>query len=235
MCDHGLRADDRRQPAAARRGRAHSRTGRSAGRDVPGPLGCPPAGHRRLPQQVGSKPLVALGVGTQAVALGLVALAGSFGVWALASVLLGVGAAMVYPTLLAAVGDVAHPAWRTRVGVYRLWRYGGFAVGALVFGLIADAWGCGRRSGWSRRCRPWCRRCGCTRPVPLGIELAVVLMRAVGDSPLPNWPGPSANRNDLLASPHGAREAAAERPLDRAVRAEARHPGPGRYSKETSG
>ena len=65
-------------------------------------------------------------MGTQAVALGLVALAGSFGVWALASVLLGVGAAMVYPTLLAAVGDVAHPAWRTRVGVYRLWRYGGF-------------------------------------------------------------------------------------------------------------
>jgi len=49
---------------------------------------------------------------------------------------------MVYPTLLAAVGDVAHPAWRARsVGVYRLWRDGGFAVGALLTGLIADAFG----------------------------------------------------------------------------------------------
>jgi MFS family permease len=46
---------------------------------------------------------------------------------------------MVYPTLLAAIGDVAHPAWRARsVGVYRLWRDAGFAVGALLAGLIAD-------------------------------------------------------------------------------------------------
>ena len=50
--------------------------------------------------------------------------------WAVAAVLLGAGTAMVYPTLLAAIGDVAHPAWRGRaVGVYRLWRDGGFAVG----------------------------------------------------------------------------------------------------------
>ena len=56
--------------------------------------------------------------------------------------LLGAGTAMVYPTLLAAVGDVAHPAWRARaVGVYRLWRDGGFAVGALLAGLLADAFG----------------------------------------------------------------------------------------------
>ena len=49
---------------------------------------------------------------------------------------------MVYPTLLAAIGDVAHPAWRGRaVGIYRLWRDGGFAVGALLAGLVADAWG----------------------------------------------------------------------------------------------
>ena len=53
--------------------------------------------------------------------------------------LLGAGTAMVYPTLLAAIGDVAHPAWRARaVGVYRLWRDGGFAVGALLAGLLAD-------------------------------------------------------------------------------------------------
>ena len=53
--------------------------------------------------------------------------------------MLGAGTAMVYPTLLAAVGDVAHPAWRARsVGVYRLWRDAGFAVGALLAGILAD-------------------------------------------------------------------------------------------------
>jgi MFS family permease len=56
-----------------------------------------------------------------------------------AAVLLGAGTAAVYPTLLAAVSDVAHPAWRARaVGIYRLWRDGGFAVGALLAGVIAD-------------------------------------------------------------------------------------------------
>jgi len=49
---------------------------------------------------------------------------------------------MVYPTLLATIGDVAHPAWRARsVGIYRLWRDGGFAVGALLGGVVADALG----------------------------------------------------------------------------------------------
>ena len=58
----------------------------------------------------------------------------------LAAALLGVGTAMVYPTLLAAICDVAHPAWRPRsVGVYRLWRDAGFAVGALLAGVLADA------------------------------------------------------------------------------------------------
>jgi MFS family permease len=57
-------------------------------------------------------------------------------------VLLGAGTAMVYPTLLAVVGDVAHPAWRARsVGVYRLWRDGGFAVGAVLAGVVADTFG----------------------------------------------------------------------------------------------
>ena len=56
--------------------------------------------------------------------------------------LLGAGTAMVYPTLLAAIGDVAHPTWRaSAVGIYRLWRDGGFAVGALLAGVIADAFG----------------------------------------------------------------------------------------------
>ena len=65
-----------------------------------------------------------------------------FAVWAVGAVLLGAGTAMVYPTLLAAIGDVAHPTWRARaVGVYRLWRDGGFAVGALLAGILADLFG----------------------------------------------------------------------------------------------
>jgi MFS family permease len=78
----------------------------------------------------------------QAAAISLVAFGTTVTMWAVAAVLLGVGTAMVYPTLLAAVGDVAHPAWRARsVGVYRLWRDSGFAVGALLAGVIADAYG----------------------------------------------------------------------------------------------
>jgi MFS family permease len=95
-----------------------------------------------LSDRIGRKWLIAAGMGVQAGALALVALGTTFAVWAVAAVLLGTGTAMVYPTLLAAVGDVAHPAWRARsVGVYRLWRDGGFAVGALLTGLIADAFG----------------------------------------------------------------------------------------------
>jgi MFS family permease len=95
-----------------------------------------------LSDRLGRKWLIAAGMGVQAVALALVAAGTTFGVWAVAAVLLGAGTAMVYPTLLAAVGDVAHPAWRARaVGVYRLWRDGGFAVGALLAGVLADAYG----------------------------------------------------------------------------------------------
>ena len=90
----------------------------------------------------GRKPFVVGGMLLQAVALALAAAADGFGVWAAAAVLLGTGTAMVYPTLLAAIGDVAHPAWRARsVGIYRLWRDGGFAVGALLAGVLADLFG----------------------------------------------------------------------------------------------
>ncbi len=95
-----------------------------------------------LSDRVGRKWLIATGMGVQAGALALVAVGHTFTVWAVAAVLLGIGTAMVYPTLLAAVGDVAHPAWRARaVGVYRLWRDGGFAVGALLAGAVADLYG----------------------------------------------------------------------------------------------
>jgi MFS family permease len=95
-----------------------------------------------LSDRVGRKPLIVAGMWLQAAALAGFALAGSFGWWALSAVALGTGTALVYPSLLAAIGDVAHPAWRARsVGVYRLWRDGGFAVGALLSGAIADLWG----------------------------------------------------------------------------------------------
>jgi MFS family permease len=95
-----------------------------------------------LSDRTGRKPLIVIGQLLQAAALALIALGGSFPVWVVAVVLLGAGTALVYPTLLATIGDVAHPAWRARaVGVYRLWRDGGFVVGALVAGLIADAFG----------------------------------------------------------------------------------------------
>lgn len=93
-----------------------------------------------LSDRIGRKWLIAAGMLVQALAIGLVALGTSFTTWAAAAVLLGAGTAMVYPTLLAVIGDVAHPAWRARaVGVYRLWRDGGFVVGALLAGGIADA------------------------------------------------------------------------------------------------
>jgi len=95
-----------------------------------------------LSDRIGRKWLIATGMLIQAAAISLIALGTTFTVWAVAAVLLGAGTAMVYPTLLAAIGDVAHPAWRARsVGVYRLWRDSGFAVGALLAGLVADAFG----------------------------------------------------------------------------------------------
>jgi MFS family permease len=92
-----------------------------------------------LSDRLGRKPLITGGMLLQALALAGTALAGSFLPWAASAILLGIGTAMVYPTLLAAIGDVAHPSWRaSAVGVYRLWRDTGFAVGALLAGLVAD-------------------------------------------------------------------------------------------------
>ena len=97
-----------------------------------------------LADRIGRKPLIVWGMVVQAighVVIGL-GLAAPFLTGLIGSVLLGVGTAMVYPALLAAVGDVAHPAWRaTSVGVYRLWRDLGYAVGALMAGLVATMFG----------------------------------------------------------------------------------------------
>jgi MFS family permease len=92
--------------------------------------------------RVGRKWLIAGGMWVQAA--GIVAVLWADGMTAslAGAVLLGIGTAMVYPTLLAAVGDVAQPAWRaSAVGVYRLWRDLGYAAGALLAGLVADRFG----------------------------------------------------------------------------------------------
>ncbi len=90
----------------------------------------------------GRKGLIVAGMGLQAVGIALVALSTGFLGFAVSSVLLGAGTAMVYPTLLAVIGDVAHPSWRaSAVGIYRLWRDSGYAAGALAAGVIADAYG----------------------------------------------------------------------------------------------
>jgi MFS family permease len=95
-----------------------------------------------LSDRIGRKPLIVWGMWVQAAGIGVIAVAQGFGGFLGGGLLLGIGTAMVYPTLLAAVGDVAHPSWRaSSVGVYRLWRDLGYAIGALLAGFTADAFG----------------------------------------------------------------------------------------------
>lgn len=92
-----------------------------------------------LSDRIGRKGLIVAGQFTQAAGLLIIGLGREVGSWVVGSVLFGAGTAMAYPTLIAAVGDVANPRWRgAAVGVYRLWRDVGFAVGAVLAGVIAD-------------------------------------------------------------------------------------------------
>jgi MFS family permease len=92
--------------------------------------------------RIGRKWLIASGMWVQAVGIAFVILSSTFGGFAAGAALLGLGTAMVYPTLLAAIGDVARPSWRaSSVGVYRLWRDLGYAIGALLAGITADLLG----------------------------------------------------------------------------------------------
>jgi len=92
-----------------------------------------------LSDRLGRKWLIVGGLLVQAMAVGAIATLHGFAPWLASAALLGVGTAMVYPTLIASVSDVAHPSWRaSALGVYRLWRDLGFAVGALLTGIIAD-------------------------------------------------------------------------------------------------
>ena len=95
-----------------------------------------------LSDWIGRKPLITSGMWVQAVGIGVFAVAPNGWGFAIGTVLLGLGTAMVYPTLLAAIGDVASPAWRaSSIGVYRLWLDLGYPVGALLTGATADLLG----------------------------------------------------------------------------------------------
>ena len=95
-----------------------------------------------LSDRIGRKPLIVWGMWIQAAGIGVVTMAHAFAGFVMGGLLLGIGTAMVYPTLLAAIGDVSHPTWRaSAVGVYRLWRDLGYAIGALLAGITADVFG----------------------------------------------------------------------------------------------
>ncbi len=95
-----------------------------------------------LSDRIGRKRLIVGGMTIQALAIWMTVLLPTYSWWIAAAVLQGLGTAMVYPVLLAAISDVAHPDWRaTSLGVYRLWRDLGYAVGALLAGVVADLFG----------------------------------------------------------------------------------------------
>lgn len=90
----------------------------------------------------GRKWFIVWGMWVQAIGIAVTAVSSDFWGFALGGLFLGAGTAMVYPTLLATIGDVAHPSWRaSSVGIYRLWRDSGYAIGAIIAGIVADFFG----------------------------------------------------------------------------------------------
>ena len=95
-----------------------------------------------LSDQVGRKWLIVIGMWVQALGIGLIASTRMFSTYLIGAVLLGIGTAMVYPTLLATITDIVNPTWRaSAIGVYRLWRDLGYAAGALISGIVSDLFG----------------------------------------------------------------------------------------------
>jgi MFS family permease len=115
---------------------------RRTDRDLEGSLSGNVGYSSPLSDRWGRKGLIVVGMWVQSGGLFLTALTQSFDWWLLGSLLLGLGTAMVYPSLVAAVSDASHPTWRARsLSVYRFWRDLGYAIGALSAGLIADFFG----------------------------------------------------------------------------------------------
>jgi MFS family permease len=99
-------------------------------------------GFGALSDRVGRKGPIVGGMWLQAAAIALFPTVSAYWAWMAAALLMGVGTAFVYPTLLAVVADVADPSWRaTAIGAYRLWRDLGYAIGGLTAGVVADAAG----------------------------------------------------------------------------------------------
>jgi len=95
-----------------------------------------------LSDRWGRKGLIVAGMWIQSAGLFLTAATRQFEWWLVGGLLLGLGTAMVYPSLIAAVSDASHPTWRARsLSVYRFWRDLGYAIGALSAGIIADIFG----------------------------------------------------------------------------------------------
>jgi MFS family permease len=95
-----------------------------------------------LSDRIGRKILITGGLWVQAIGIALFVLSSGQQPWLLATAVMGLGTGMVYPTLLAAISDIAHPSWRaTALGVYRLWRDSGYAFGALLGGIVSDVFG----------------------------------------------------------------------------------------------
>jgi MFS family permease len=95
-----------------------------------------------LSDRLGRKRLIVGGMLIQGAALVAMILVQGFGMWLVTGTMLGIGTALVYPTLLAAIGDVAHPSWRgTALGLYRFWRDSGYVAGAVMAGVLADGFG----------------------------------------------------------------------------------------------
>ncbi|HEX6541727.1 MAG TPA: MFS transporter [Ktedonobacterales bacterium] len=108
----------------------------------PGVWGAAQLATGALSDRIGRKGMIVGGMVLQGLAIGALLLVHGFLWWLGALMLLGLGTALVYPTLLAAISDVAHPDWRgSAVGVYRLWRDSGYAIGALLAGVLADLFG----------------------------------------------------------------------------------------------
>ncbi|MDQ5852604.1 MAG: MFS transporter [Chloroflexota bacterium] len=143
-----------------------------------------------LSDRFGRKWMIVAGMWVQAAGIVSIALTHSFRSWAGGLVLLGLGTALVYPTLLAVVGDVAHPEWRaSAVGVYRLWRDGGYAAGALLAGVLADLFGV-----------PWAIGAIAGLTFLSGVVVAAVMYETLPDSRIAN----TETREALIGRPQVA-------------------------------
>ena len=102
-----------------------------------------------LSDKVGRKWPIVIGMWTCAIGVAATLLVDGFVAWSFTAALTGVGMALLYPTLIAAVGDISHPDWRgSSLGVYRFWRDLGYGIGALLLGLIADTYGSFESGFW---------------------------------------------------------------------------------------